>query len=62
MKAQLTNFPNYILILTPESTDDQTTLQEAVTVIGAGCLITSRWFKYMSKEVSFYIQPMPRLD
>lgn len=62
MKAKLSNFPNYILTLTPEDYDDKIILQEAVLTIGSGCMITSRGFKYMSEDVSFYIQPMPRSD
>lgn len=51
MKAELTNFPNYILILTPENKDEQNILKEAVGVIKNGRMISSRGFKYMSEDV-----------
>lgn len=62
MKANLTKRPNYFLTLVPETKDEETIIQEFVTTIGTGKMITSRGYKYMAKEIEFQIQQTYRND
>lgn len=60
MKAVLDGSGSYVLTLTPESVDDRKTLKDFARHLAKTHIITGRGIEYLTPDVEFAIQPMPR--